>query len=50
VRGKLGPLLRTLGDLPVDDLSFAPPDLESVFLHYYGAKEPSELVMEEVGR
>jgi ABC-2 type transport system ATP-binding protein len=50
VRGKLGPLLRTLGDLPVDDLSFAPPDLESVFLHYYGAKEPSELAMEEVGR
>jgi ABC-2 type transport system ATP-binding protein len=43
VRGALGPLLRTLGELPVDDLTFAPPDLESIFLHYYeegGADEP----------
>jgi len=46
VRGKLGPLLRLLSDLPVDDLTFAPPDLESVFLHYYEGDEkagrPSE--------
>lgn len=39
VRGKLGPLLRLLSDLPIDDLTFAPPDLESVFLHYYGDDE-----------
>jgi ABC-2 type transport system ATP-binding protein len=38
VRGKLGPLLRTLGEMPVEDLTFAPPDLESIFLHYYGAE------------
>jgi ABC-2 type transport system ATP-binding protein len=36
VRGTLGPLLRLLGELPVDDLTFGPPDLESVFLQYYG--------------
>jgi ABC-2 type transport system ATP-binding protein len=42
VRGKLGPLLRALGELPVDDLTFGPPDLESVFLHYYsGGEEPT---------
>jgi ABC-2 type transport system ATP-binding protein len=44
VRGKLGPLLRALGEMEVDDLSFAPPDLESVFLHYYeadGGAEPA---------
>ena len=53
VRGKLGPLLHLLGELPVDDLVFGPPDLESVFLQYYGpeqlpvaesAKEPMEAV------
>ena len=42
VRGKLGPLLRVLSDLPIDDLTFAPPDLESVFLHYYEGEEDSE--------
>jgi ABC-2 type transport system ATP-binding protein len=36
VRGALGPLLHRLGELPVEDLSFAPADLESIFLHYYG--------------
>ena len=44
VRGALGPLLRTLGELPVDDLTFAPPDLESIFLHYYEASDPDEPV------
>ena len=39
VRGKLGPLLRVLSDMPIDDLTFAPPDLESVFLHYYRRRE-----------
>jgi len=42
VRGKLGPLLRVLSDLPIDDLTFAPPDLESVFLHYYTDDEKPE--------
>ena len=42
VRGKLGPLLRVLSDLPIDDLTFAPPDLESVFLHYYSDEEKPE--------
>ena len=47
VRGKLGPLLTTLGELPVDDLTFGPPDLESVFLHYYeGTDESAEQPME----
>jgi ABC-2 type transport system ATP-binding protein len=44
VRGKLGPLLRVLGEMEVDDLSFAPPDLESVFLHYYEADGPADQV------
>ena len=35
IRRKLAPLLRTLGELPVEDLSFAPADLEIIFLHYY---------------
>jgi ABC-2 type transport system ATP-binding protein len=35
VRGALGPLLHRLGELPIEDLSFAPADLESIFLHYY---------------
>lgn len=35
VRGALGPLLCLLGELPIDDLVFGPPDLESVFLQYY---------------
>jgi ABC-2 type transport system ATP-binding protein len=41
VRGKLGPLLKTLGEMPVDDLTFGPPDLEDVFLHYYSGTEES---------
>lgn len=47
VRGKLEPLLARLAQLPVDDLVFGPPDLESVFLHYYSepaAVEPTEVV------
>ncbi|HET7038097.1 MAG TPA: ABC transporter ATP-binding protein [Thermomicrobiaceae bacterium] len=35
VRGAPGPLLRLLSELPVEDLTYGPPDLESVFLHYY---------------
>ena len=35
VRGAPGPLLRLLSELPVEDLTAGPPDLEEVFLHYY---------------
>lgn len=37
VRGAVQPLLRMLAELPVEDFTFGPADLESVFLHYYGA-------------
>jgi len=50
VRGKLGPLLRTLSEMPVDDLTFGPPDLEDVFLHYYsGDREPAAKLEEAKG-
>jgi len=39
VRGPLGPLLAVLAALPVEDLTYGPADLESVFLHYYGVAE-----------
>jgi ABC-2 type transport system ATP-binding protein len=42
VRGALGPLLRALAEAPVEDLTFAPPDLESIFLHYYGRDEAAD--------
>jgi ABC-2 type transport system ATP-binding protein len=41
IRGQLGPLLSRLGEMRVDDLVFSPANLESVFLHYYGAEEPA---------
>lgn len=36
VRGAVRPLLSWLAGLPVDDFTFGPADLESVFLRYYG--------------
>jgi ABC-2 type transport system ATP-binding protein len=50
VRGELRPLLRLLSDLPVDDVVYGPPDLESVFLHYYGdtGTEDEEATVREV--
>jgi ABC-2 type transport system ATP-binding protein len=39
VQGEVPPLLRALLDLPLVDLTFAPADLESVFLTYYGGPE-----------
>jgi ABC-2 type transport system ATP-binding protein len=42
VRGDLRPLLKVLSELPVDDLVFGPPDLESVFLRYYDDHEVEE--------
>jgi ABC-2 type transport system ATP-binding protein len=36
IRGDLPPLLRLLADMPIEDLVFGPPELESIFLHYYG--------------
>ena len=50
VRGALGPLLRALGELPVDDLTFAPPDLESIFLHYYSNESAAATSTMEVHR
>lgn len=35
VSGNPRELLRLLGTLPIDDLVYGPPDLESVFLRYY---------------
>ena len=48
VRGEVESLLRLLGTLPVADLTFGPPDLESVFLHYYTATttEPAQSLAE----
>ncbi|OLC52876.1 MAG: hypothetical protein AUH85_15540, partial [Chloroflexi bacterium 13_1_40CM_4_68_4] len=40
VRGALGPLLRALAELPIEDLIVAAPDLETIFLHYYEAAGP----------
>jgi ABC-2 type transport system ATP-binding protein len=48
VRGALGPLLRALGELPVEDLTFAPPDLESIFLQYYGEGDAAQAAGAEV--
>ena len=50
VRGKLGPLLRTLSEMPVDDLTFGPPDLEDVFLHYYSGDGEPTAKLEEAKR
>ena len=35
VPGDLRPLLRMLSDLPLEDLTLASADLETIFLHYY---------------
>jgi ABC-2 type transport system ATP-binding protein len=50
VRGHLGPLLRALGEMPVEDLTFRPPDLESIFLHYYSGEKDAVVEPEEVAR
>jgi ABC-2 type transport system ATP-binding protein len=44
VRGEFGPLLRVLAELPVEDMVYGPPDLESVFIHYYDGNEESASV------
>lgn len=41
-RGALAPLLRVLSDLPVDDLTIAPQDLEQAFLHYYNSGDGAD--------
>jgi ABC-2 type transport system ATP-binding protein len=43
VRGDIQPLLRLLGELPVEDIIYGPPDLEDVFLHFYGPAEAAEI-------
>jgi len=54
VSGNPRELLRLLGTLPIDDLTYGPPDLESVFLRYYDgrAAEPgaAETDLAEVSR
>jgi ABC-2 type transport system ATP-binding protein len=37
VRGDLNPLLRRLGSVDVRDMAVTTPDLEEVFLTYYGS-------------
>ena len=37
--GKPGPLLASLAPLPLTDVSISEPDLEEIFLHYYGREE-----------
>lgn len=37
--GTLAPLLRVLSELPVDDLTIAPQDLEQTFMHYYNSSD-----------
>src|SRR2546426_1418550 len=41
VPGDLRPLLRALAELPLEDLTLASADLETIFLHYY-AEEPKK--------
>jgi ABC-2 type transport system ATP-binding protein len=48
VRGNPKPLLRLLADLPVADFTYGPPDLESIFLHYY-SDEPEDVAGEAAG-
>jgi ABC-2 type transport system ATP-binding protein len=36
--GDLAPLLRWLSDQPVEDLTLSPPDLEDLFMAYYGGR------------
>lgn len=50
VRGPLPPLLRVLGNLPVDDLTASPPDLESIFMHLYSEPASSQRELLDVGR
>lgn len=44
ISGEIQPVLQALAELPVEDLTYGPPDLESIFLHYY---DESQLVEEE---
>jgi ABC-2 type transport system ATP-binding protein len=38
VPGDVRPLLRELAELPLEDLTLTGADLETIFLHYYGAE------------
>jgi ABC-2 type transport system ATP-binding protein len=48
VRGSPKALLRLLATLPVSDFTYGPPDLESIFLHYY-SDDPNEASGEAAG-
>jgi beta-exotoxin I transport system ATP-binding protein len=39
VKGSMGPLVKALGDLPVQTLTSEPPDLDEIFLSYYGSPD-----------
>lgn len=39
--GDLGPLLAWLAQAPIDDVTIGPPDLEDLFLAYYGHEAPA---------
>ncbi len=43
INGEIQPVLRALADLPVEDLTYGPPDLESIFLHYYDGTDEAEV-------
>lgn len=46
INGPIRPLLKILAELPVADLTYAPPTLEDVFIHYYEDEEDIESVRE----
>src|SRR5205085_8197325 len=39
--GAIGPLLTWLASAPIDDVTIGPPDLEELFLAYYGVEHSS---------
>ena len=41
--GDLNILLRTLSELPLTDISITEPDLEEIFMHYYGTSVKKSL-------
>jgi ABC-2 type transport system ATP-binding protein len=42
VRGPIAPLLGEISRLPVADLTYGPPDLESLFMQYYAGAGPEK--------
>jgi ABC-2 type transport system ATP-binding protein len=46
INGPIKPVLKCPAELPVSDLTYAPPTLEDVFIHYYEDDEDIESVRE----